>query len=94
MDEKKAYPTGTVTISAEEYRDLITECVEAKKEASRYASQFWAEQRAKDAVKADLDKATKKSDTLMAFILATDERASEYGLYFAELAKKEGAANA
>ena len=44
MEEKKYEINGTVTISTEEYRDLITEKFEAKKDMEDYRSRYWSEQ--------------------------------------------------
>lgn len=56
-EEQKQYEVkGTVTISTEEYRDLITEKFEANSEKSNYMHRFWDEQNVtselKDKVKA------------------------------------------
>lgn len=45
MDEKKTYSySGTVTISTEEYRDLIEAVKDAQKDADDYRSRYWKEQ--------------------------------------------------
>ena len=42
MEEKKKYEVqGTVTISTEEYRDLITEKFNAEKDKSDYQHRYW-----------------------------------------------------
>lgn len=45
MDDKKTYDfKGTVTISTEEYRDLIADGAAAKHDADDYRSKYWQEQ--------------------------------------------------
>lgn len=44
MEEKQYEYKGTVTISTEEYRDLIKGAFEAEKEAESYRSRYWEEQ--------------------------------------------------
>lgn len=45
MSEEKQYEIkGTVTISTEEYRDLITDKFEAQKNADSYRDRYWSEQ--------------------------------------------------
>jgi len=42
-EEKKTYAPGTVTISSEEYRDILTEAFDAKKDMDKWYSQYWEE---------------------------------------------------
>lgn len=91
MDEKKTYPTGTVTITTEEYRDLITDCIESKKDLSKYISEYWTEKNAKAAVQAELDETKKRLETVMAFVLENKERAAAYGIFCAEMRGKDNA---
>lgn len=42
-EEKKTYAPGTVTISSEEYRDILTEAFEAKKDMDRWYTKYWEE---------------------------------------------------
>ena len=46
-EEKKTYAPGTVTISSEEYRDILTEAFDAKKDAEKWNTKYWDEYRAK-----------------------------------------------
>ncbi len=46
-EEKKTYAPGTVTISSEEYRDILTEAFDAKTEADKRCTQYWEEYREK-----------------------------------------------
>lgn len=42
-EEKKTYAPGTVTISSEEYRDILTEAFDAKKDMDRWYTKYWEE---------------------------------------------------
>lgn len=44
MEEKQYEYKGTVTISTEEYRDLVKGVFEAEKDAESYRSRYWEEQ--------------------------------------------------
>ena len=44
MEEKQYEYKGTVTISTEEYRDLVKGVFEAEKNADSYRSRYWEEQ--------------------------------------------------
>lgn len=46
-EEKKTYAPGTVTISSEEYRDILTEAFDAKKNADEWSDKYWKEYREK-----------------------------------------------
>lgn len=46
-EEKKTYAPGTVTISSEEYRDILTEAFDAKKNADEWSDRYWKECREK-----------------------------------------------
>ena len=59
MDEKK-YESGKVEISSAEYRDLIKEMVEAKRDASEIRSEKWKLEDEKRKLEQELDSAKKK----------------------------------
>lgn len=42
-EEKKTYAPGTVTISSEEYRDILTEAFDAKKDMDKWYTKYWEE---------------------------------------------------
>lgn len=42
-EEKKTYAPGTVTISSEEYRDVLTEAFDAKKDMDKWYTKYWEE---------------------------------------------------
>ena len=42
-EEKKTYAPGTVTISSEEYRDILTEACDAKKDMDKWYTKYWEE---------------------------------------------------
>ena len=59
MDEKK-YEPGKVEISSEEYRDLVKEAVEARRDASDIRSEKWRVESERDKLKKELEAANKK----------------------------------
>ena len=54
MEDKKIYPPSSVTITTEEYRDLIAEASSAKQDADRYRNDFWAERVKADKIQQEL----------------------------------------
>lgn len=59
MEEKK-YEAGRVEISSTEYRDLVTEAVEARRDASESRSEKWRAESERDKLKKELDVANKR----------------------------------
>lgn len=59
MDEKK-YEPGKVEISSEEYRDLVKEAVEARRDASEHRSEKWRVENERNTLKKELEEANKK----------------------------------
>lgn len=43
MEDKKTYPHSNVTISTEEYRDLIEAAVTGKESSDSYRDRYWTE---------------------------------------------------
>ena len=64
MENKKSYPANNVTISTEEYRDLIAESASAKRDADRYATNYWAEHTKAEKLQKDLDAVTAENAAL------------------------------
>jgi len=96
-DEKKTYSVvGTVTIGADEYRDLIEEVAEAKKEAERNDKLRWDEYRRANKAEDENKELRKAVNTQVAnaqklrdFIYADEQRAYELKMYMVDLAAKE-----
>jgi uncharacterized coiled-coil DUF342 family protein len=59
MEEKK-YEAGRVEISSAEYRDLVTEAVEARREASEARSEKWRLESENSKLKKELDETCKR----------------------------------
>lgn len=58
--ENKIYEEGTVEITTTEYRDIITEMVEHRKDAERYLSEKYDLKRELEETKAELLEAQKR----------------------------------
>ena len=58
--EEKNYEAGKVEISSTEYRDLVTEAVEARRDASESRSEKWRVESERDKLKNELDVANKR----------------------------------
>ncbi len=63
MGEQK-YEAGRVEISSTEYRDLVTEAVTARQEASEYRSEKWRIERERDNLKEELALTRKRLEEL------------------------------
>lgn len=59
MEEKK-YEAGRVEISSAEYRDLVTEAVEARCDASESRSEKWKLESEKNKLQKELEEANKR----------------------------------
>lgn len=84
MEEKKYPIDGTVTISAEEYRDLIKESVTNERDASEYRSKFWREESKTKELKEEIEKINQYKEKLMNFIKQDNERYQAYVRFTAE----------
>ena len=67
MEDKK-YEAGRVEISSAEYRDLVTEAVEARREASEQRSEKWRLESEVKKCKEELANANKKVEELESII--------------------------
>lgn len=89
MDEKrKTYPSHTITIESEEYRDLIIENEQNKHEASEYRSKYWDATNKTKAVEDNLKKLQSDYDNFTAFLSSSSEAAALFKAYMAEKALK------
>ena len=80
----KQYTSGTVNISTEEYRDLITELAEAKAESSQNNNQRWERERERDAARKELEELKIKYAKLYDFVNSSEEMKAKYKLYIIE----------
>ena len=78
---EKQYTSGTVNISTEEYRDLITELAEAKAESAQNNSQRWERERERDAARKELEELKIKYATLYDFVNSSEEMKAKHKLY-------------
>jgi len=90
MSEKQYIP-GTVSVSTEEYRDLITEMTESKQNAESYRSQKWAAESERNEARKELETIKLKQARLQAFIDSSDEIKMKYKLYLIETSQNETA---
>ena len=67
MEEKK-YEAGRVEISSAEYRDLVTQAVEAQKDASEARSERWRIESEKSKLSQELEAANKRIAELEAIL--------------------------
>lgn len=77
MEEKK-YEAGKVEISSAEYRDLVTEAVEARHEASEQRSEKWKLESEKNKLSKELEEAKKRISELES-VLSTLQASVPYG---------------
>ena len=84
---EKQYTPGAVSISTEEYRDLITEMTENKQNADQSRSQKWAAEKERDEARKDLESIKSKCTKLQDFVNSSDEMKLKYKLYLVENAQ-------
>lgn len=83
--EEKSYPIeGTVTISAEEYRDLIRESVNNGRDANENRSKLWREEEKVKKLEKELEDIKAYKAKLMDFIKQDNERYQAYVRFTAE----------
>jgi seryl-tRNA synthetase len=78
MEEKK-YEAGKVEISSAEYRDLVTDAVEARHEASEQRSEKWKLESEKNKLAKELEEANKKIAELESIIGNLHQSGIAYG---------------
>ena len=85
MDDGKKYEVqGTVTISTDEYRDLIEERMSAKNELDEYRSKYWSEQSKVSNLEKKLEKLQSDYDKVSEFVRLDNERYQSYVHFIAE----------
>lgn len=78
-EEKKIYDVkGTVTISTEEYRDLITDKFEAQKSSDDYRSRYWSEQSESNKLKEKIEALEKGQKNYRDFVSSSPEITALY----------------
>lgn len=87
MDEKKEYTVvGQVTISTNEYRELIEDKFAAEKDRDDYRSKYWHEQDVSKKAQEKVDAQEKAIAWYRDFVNADPERQNAYKLFI--LAKR------
>ncbi len=90
MDEKKTYDfKGTVTISTEEYRDLIEKCAELKADYSKRNSDYYEEYRKRQDLEKQLKEMQEELINLRRYVNAKEETRLAFKLFLVE--EKEAA---
>lgn len=91
MEEKKKTYTiiGKVEIGTDEYRDLIEQLAESRKEADKYNDKYYNEHWELERTKKELTSALTKLSSLSEFINSSDEMRTKYKLFLAEQQLKE-----
>lgn len=92
MDEKKTYEfKGTVTISTDEYRDLITDCATYKASSDDYRSKYWNEQNKVKDLETNLAAVKAEAESLRTFIEAKKETRLAFKLFVAGVEEEDDA---
>ena len=81
-DERKEYEVkGTVTISTEEYRDLLTDKFEAEKSMESYRQRFWDEQTKSSNLKEKVEAQEKSLNHYRDFVNSNESMQTAYKAY-------------
>lgn len=92
MEEKKTYEfKGTVTISTDEYRDLITDCATYKASTDEYRSKYWELQNKVKTLESNLAAAQVEAEKLRSFIEAKKETRLAFKLFVAGVEEDDDA---
>lgn len=90
MEEKKTYAIiGKVEIGTDEYRDLIEQVAESKKDADKWNDKYYTEHWELERVKKELTSTLGKLANLNDFINSSEEMKTKYKLFLAEKQLKE-----
>lgn len=90
MEDKKVYTIiGKVEIGTDEYRDLIEQVAESKRDADRWNEKYYTEHWELDKVKKELTSALTKLSGLNEFVNSSEEMKTKYKLFLAERQLKE-----
>lgn len=89
-DKKKTYTIiGKVEIGTDEYRDLIEQLAESKKEADKWNSKYYDVYWKLEKVEKELESTSTRLSSLNEFINSSDEMRTKYKLFLAEQQLKE-----
>lgn len=89
-EERGEYETkGTVTISTEEYRDLISRIYELKSAGQKEHDDWYNEYKKNSELEKKIDALQKSVNHYNNFINSTEQRKNDYSLYLRELKLQE-----
>ena len=89
-DKKKVYTIiGKVEIGTDEYRDLIEQLAESKKECDKWNDKYYNAYWKLEKVEKELESTSTKLSSLNDFINSSDEIRTKYKLFLAEQQLKE-----
>ena len=90
MEDKKTYTfIGKVEIGTDEYRDLIEQLAESKKEVDKWNDKYYNAYWKLEKVEKELESTSTKLSSLNDFINSSDEIRTKYKLFLAEQQLKE-----
>ena len=84
MEEKKYEYKGTVTIGTDEYRDLITDCIESKAKYERVNLDYWDVKRKCTDFETKIKCMEEAMQTYYAFVDSSEEIKAKYKLFLVE----------
>ena len=89
-DKKKTYTIiGKVEIGTDEYRDLIEQLAESRKEVDKWNDKYYNAYWKLEKVEKELESTSTKLSSLNDFINSSDEIRTKYKLFLAERQLKE-----
>ena len=89
-DKKKTYTIiGKVEIGTDEYRDLIEQLAESRKEVDKWNDKYYNAYWKLEKVEKELESTSTKLSSLNDFINSSDEIRTKYKLFLAEQQLKE-----
>jgi hypothetical protein len=90
MEDKKVYTIiGKVEIGTDEYRDLIEQVAESKRDADKWNDKYYTEHWELERVKKELTNALTKLSSYNDFFNSSEEMKTKYKLFLAEKQLKE-----
>jgi hypothetical protein len=88
MEEKQYEYKGTVTISTEEYRDLVKGVFAAEKNADDYRSRYWEEQSKTKELTSKVEAQEKALAHYRNFVNSKEDITLEYKMYLRQLGEE------
>lgn len=88
MEEKQYDYKGTVTISTEEYRDLVKGVFEAEKQYESYRDRYWEEQSKTKELTSKVEAQEKALAHYRNFVNSKEDITLEYKMYLRQLGEE------